>query len=110
MGENAASEGDLELVMVSMTFDASDDAALLGILSKYVVVGRTHEGCRNIDLVASATTPGRFVIIQKWESPGDQQRHFDSPMMIEMAESCAGLLARPPVIDLLEPISAYDLE
>jgi hypothetical protein len=29
--------------------------------------------------------------------------------MVEMARSCDGLLTAPPVIDLLEPISAHDL-
>jgi hypothetical protein len=29
--------------------------------------------------------------------------------MVEMARSCDGLLATPPRIDLLEPISAHDL-
>jgi hypothetical protein len=29
--------------------------------------------------------------------------------MVEMAGACSGLLARPPVIDLLETISAHDL-
>jgi quinol monooxygenase YgiN len=96
--------------MVSMTFDAADADRLLSILSKYVVMSRGHRGCRNIDLVASATKPGRFLVIQKWESAADQQAHFDSPTMVEMAESCRGVLARAPAIDLLEPISAHDLD
>jgi hypothetical protein len=29
--------------------------------------------------------------------------------MVEMAESCRGLLSRPPEIDLFEGISAHDL-
>lgn len=104
-----ASDDEVDLVLVTMRFDAADVDRLLGVLSKYVVVSRGHAGCRNIDLAASATTPGRFVVIQKWETPGDQQRHFDSDEMVAMARSCEGLLARPPSIDLLEPISAHDL-
>jgi len=95
--------------MVTMVFDAADVERLQAILAKYVVVSRGHPGCRNIDLCASATTPGRFVVIQKWESPEAQQAHFDSPDMVEMATACKGVLARPPVIDLLETISAHDL-
>jgi len=101
--------GDMELTMVTMVFDSSDAEALQSILAKYVVLSRGHEGCRNIDLCASATTPGRFVIIQKWESPQAQQTHFDSQDMVEMATACTGLLSRPPSIDLLETISAHDL-
>jgi quinol monooxygenase YgiN len=56
------------------------------------------------------TTPDRFVIVQKWEHPDDQRRHFDSSEMVEMARACTGLLASPPSIDLLEGISAHDLK
>jgi quinol monooxygenase YgiN len=100
---------EIELTIVTMTFDAADPDALLGVLAKYVVLTRGHEGCRNVDLAASATRPGRYVIVQKWESPGAQQAHFDSDDMVEMATSCRGLLASPPAIDLLEPVTAHDL-
>jgi quinol monooxygenase YgiN len=100
---------DVELTMVTMVFDSSDPEALQSILAKYVVLSRGHPGCRNIDLCASATTPGRFVVVEKWESPTAQRTHFDSADMIEMATACTGLLTRPPVIDLLQPISAHDL-
>ena len=66
-------------------------------------------GCRNIDLAASATRPGRYVIIEKWDSPAAQQVHFDSADMVEMAQACNGLLTSAPQIDLLEGISAHDL-
>jgi quinol monooxygenase YgiN len=95
--------------MVTMAFDALDPDALLAVLSRYVVLSRGHPGCRNIDLAMSTTQPNRFVIVQKWERPEHQQAHFDSPDMVTMAESCSGLLAGPPEIDLLEPISAHDL-
>jgi quinol monooxygenase YgiN len=102
-------DGDVELTMVTMTFDASDPGRLQSILAHYVVISRGHPGCRNIDLALSSTTPNRFVIIQKWESPEAQRAHFDSPEMVAMASSCDGILAGPPRIDLLEPISAHDL-
>ena len=100
---------DVELVMVTMVFDASDPQLLHPILAKYVVVSRGQPGCRNIDLCVSVTKPDRFVIIQKWEALEAQRAHFDSPAMVEMAEACRGLLTRPPEIDLLEGISAHDL-
>jgi quinol monooxygenase YgiN len=100
---------DVELTLVTMAFDATDADRLQGVLAKYVVLARGHPGCRNVDLCMSATTPGRFVVIEKWESPAAQRTHFDSPAMVEMAEACRGLLTGPPAIDLLEPISAHDL-
>jgi quinol monooxygenase YgiN len=106
----ATADGEIELMMVTLTFDASDAQRLQSVLARYVVLSRGHRGCRNIDLAMSSTTPDRFVIVQKWETPDAQRAHFDSPEMVEMAASCAGLLSAPPQIDLLEPISAHDLE
>ena len=100
---------EVELTMVSMAFDALDPERLQAVLARYVVVSRGHPGCRNIDLAMSTTQPNRFVIVQKWERPEDQQAHFDSADMVTMAEGCTGLLAGPPEIDLLDPISAHDL-
>ena len=100
---------EVELTIVTMTFDASDAERLLPVLAKYVVVSRGHPGCRNIDLCASVTTPNRFVIIQKWASMEAQRTHFDSTEMVDMAQSCGGLLTGPPTIDLLDGISAHDL-
>src|SRR5687767_9991009 len=104
-----AEDREAETSMVTMTFEAVDADALLGVLAKYVVLTRGHPGCRNVDLCMSVTTPERFVIVQKWEHPDDQRRHFDSPEMVEMAKACTGLLASAPAIDLLEGISAHDL-
>ena len=103
---------DVELTVVTLRLDAVDEpsaAQLLGVLSKYVVLARGHAGCRNIDLVASVTQPGRFLLVQKWDSPVAQQAHFDSDDMVEMAQSCRGLLSHAPEVDLWEGLSAHDL-
>ena len=100
---------DLEPVMVTMVFDTDDPETLLGILSRYVVVSRTQDGCRNIDMVASTIVPGRLTLVQKWNSVEHQQTHFDSPAMVTMADACTGLLSRPPEIDLHEPVTMHDM-
>lgn len=102
-------EGEIELAVVTMRFDSSDDAALLAILSKYVVLTRMVEGCRNVDLCSSVTVPGRHLVIQKWDDAEAQRAHFDSPLMVEMAESCVGILSAAPDIDLYDATSAHDL-
>jgi quinol monooxygenase YgiN len=104
-----AEQNDVELAIVTMRFDAADPEALLAILSKYVVLTRMEPGCRNIDLCWSVTQPGRYLLIQKWESAEAQRAHFDSPGMVEMATGCTGLLAAPPDIDLWDGPSAHDL-
>ena len=104
-----SADGEVELTLVTMTFDAVDAQRLQSVLARYVVVSRGHPGCRNIDLALSSTRPERFVVIQKWDSGDAQRTHFDSQDMVEMATACGGLLRSPPDIDLLEPISAHDL-
>jgi quinol monooxygenase YgiN len=103
------SNDDVEVMVVTMAFDAADPGRLQSVLAKYVVLARGAEGCRNVDLCLSVTDPLRFVVISKWESAATQRAHFDSPVMVDMARSCDGLLTRPPAIDLLEGISAHDL-
>lgn len=100
---------DVELVVVTMAFDAADPVHVVGLLSKYVVLARGHAGCRNIDLLASATKPGSYLVVSKWDSPDHQRAHFDSVDLVELAEGCRGLLASPPRIDLYDAISAHDL-
>jgi quinol monooxygenase YgiN len=104
-----AESAEVDLAIVTLRFDAIDDAALLAVLSKYVVVTRMQDGCRNVDLCSSVTVSGRHLVIQKWESPAHQRRHFDSETMIDMARSCDGILSGPPDIDLWDATSAHDL-
>ena len=100
---------EVDLAIVTMQFDAADAGALLAILSKYVVMTRMEAGCRNVDLCASVTHGGRYLLIQKWESAAAQREHFDSALMIEMATACTGVLASAPEIDLWDGPSAHDL-
>jgi len=102
-------DNELELTIVTLRFDAARPEGLLPVLAKYVVLSRMHPGCRNVDLCSSISTPGRFLIVEKWESPAAQRAHFDSADMVEMAEACRGLLTGPPDIELLAGISAHDL-
>ena len=102
-------DGEIELTIVTLQFQAAAAEQLLAVLSKYVVLARMEPGCRNIDLCASVGNPGRYLLIQKWESGDAQRAHFDGAVMTEMARSCTGLLAAPPVIDLWDAASAHDL-
>lgn len=108
-GEAINGDIEIDLTIVTLRFDAAAPERLVPVLAKYVVLTRMHPGCRNVDLCASVTTPGRLVVIEKWESPEAQRAHFDSADMVEMAEACRGLLTAAPEIDLLDGISAHDL-
>ncbi len=111
--DDAQHSDEIELMVVTMTFDAKatdqDNATLLAVLSKYVVLTRMQDGCRNVDLCSSMTRPGRHLIVQKWDSEDAQRRHFDADLMVDMARSCQGLLAQAPSIDLWQGTSAHDL-
>jgi quinol monooxygenase YgiN len=98
-----------EPVLVTLRFDTEQPEALLDLLARYVVVSRTHQGCRNMDLVASITVPGRYLVVQKWAAPADQRRHFDSDDMVSFARACTGLLRHAPEVDLYDGISMHDL-
>lgn len=99
----------VDLTIVTMRFDTADPTALLAVLSKYVVLARMEPGCRNIDLCSSYTHSGRYLLVEKWDTPEAQRAHFDSSTMVEMAQSCTGLLTAPPDIDLWDGPSAHDL-
>ncbi len=107
MSDDTPSE--IEPVMVTLTFETDRPADLLAILARYVVLSRNEPGCRNVDLVASVTKPGRLLIVEKWESETHQQEHFDGPTMVDMAHACNGLLTAPPDIDLHEAVTMHDL-
>jgi quinol monooxygenase YgiN len=102
---------DVELAVLTAIFDARAGAEeqLAGVLARYVVLARGEDGCRNIDLVASTTQRGRFVVIQKWDSPDSARAHLDGEAMTTMAREAVDLLAQRPDIDLHDPISAHDL-
>lgn len=106
-----ADTADVTLAIVAGVFDARPgaEAQLGAVLAHYVVVSRTSAGCRNIDLVVSLTTPGRFLVYEKWESPEHQRDHLTSPVAEEMATAAMPLLVGPPELGLFEAVSAHDL-
>jgi quinol monooxygenase YgiN len=104
-------DNPIEIAMMTASFDArpGDEEALLATLSRYVVLTRHEPACRNVDLVASCTHDGRFLVVEKWESAAALQAHLDSALMTDMARAAVGNLASKPAIDLYDTISAHDL-
>jgi quinol monooxygenase YgiN len=102
---------DVEIALLTATFDAraGDEERLLAALSRYVVLTRHEPECRNVDLVASVTQGGRFLVIEKWDSAEAVQAHLDSALMTDMATEVLPSLASKPAIDLHDTISAHDL-
>jgi quinol monooxygenase YgiN len=102
---------EIEIALLTATFDAvpGREESLLSSLSRYVVLTRHEPACRNVDLVASVTQGGRFLVIEKWDSAAALQEHLNSQLMTEMAESVLQSLATKPAIDMYDSISAHDL-
>jgi quinol monooxygenase YgiN len=113
MFEETAGGGrdEVAIAVLTATFDARAGAedTLAGALARYVVLTRRETGCRNVDLVASTTQDGRFLVIEKWVSAAAVQRHLDSELMTRMAQEVVPSLAVKPAIDLFDSISAHDL-
>ena len=101
--------GQIDPVVVTMRFVASDPSRVAAIISRYVVEARRSDGCINVDFCLSSGNSSVFVVISKWASPTTQRAHFDAPLTVEMAEALTGLLVSAPAIELLDPISAHDL-
>ena len=104
--------GEVEIAVLTAVFTARPEreSELAAVLARYVVLTRGEPGCRNVDLLTSATESGKFVVIEKWETPGDARSHLDTELMTAMASAAIPLLAGPPAIDLLDTISAHDLD
>jgi len=102
---------EVDLAVLTAVFDARPERAdeLAAVLARYVVLTRRAPECRNVDLLASATESGRFLVIQKWDSPDAARAHLDTELMTDMAQAAVPLLAAKPRIDLLDTISAHDL-
>ena len=102
---------DLEVAVMTAVFRARPDreGELAAVLARYVVLTRRAPACRNVDLLASATESGRFLVIEKWDSAPDARAHLDTQLMTDMAQAAVPLLADKPEIDLLDTISAHDL-
>jgi quinol monooxygenase YgiN len=102
---------DADLAVLTARFEplSGSEEPLMAVLARYVVLTRQVEACRNIDLLASATTPGRLLLVEKWASAADARAHLDSTEMTEMAAGAVGHLATRPEVDLYDTISAHDL-
>jgi quinol monooxygenase YgiN len=102
---------DVDIAVLTASFDAQSGAeeTLAATLARYVVMTRREPACRNVDLVTSLTHPGRFLVIEKWDSVDSVQAHLDSALMADMAREALPSLAGKPALDLYDTISAHDL-
>ncbi len=103
---------EVQISVVAGLFQARSgkEAELAATLARYVVLTRSVTGVRNVDLVVSASTSGRFLIVEKWDDADAQRAHLDSDAMVTMATQSGPLLTQLPDLELYDVISAHDLE
>lgn len=103
---------EVQISVVAGLFQARSgkEAELAATLARYVVLTRSVTGVRNVDLVTSASTTGRFLIVEKWDDADAQRSHLDSDAMVTMATQSGPLLTQLPDLELYDVISAHDLE
>ena len=89
---------ELEVAVLTAAFTARSDreADLAAVLARYVVLARGEGGCRNVDLLASATESGHFLVIEKWDSPELARAHLDTELMTGMAAAAFRSSPRSP--------------
>lgn len=106
-----ATVDEVELAIVAGMFSSKtgQEEHLAYALSRYVVLSRMEPGCRNIDLVASVTVPGLFMVWEKWESHDHRQAHFEGEASARMADAVRDLVREPPSFDIFDAVSAHDL-
>ena len=104
--------GDVEIAVLTAAFTARPEreGELAAVLARYVVLTRGEPGCRNVDLLISATESGKFVVIEKWDSPDDRPAHLDTELMTAWPRPRSRCWPSSPKIDLLDTISAHDLD
>jgi quinol monooxygenase YgiN len=99
----------MAVVVARFQAAANKEGDVAAVLSRYVVVSRGHEGCLNMDLLESEADPSLFMVVQKWASQDDRDRHFSSEDAVRMAESMRGIVTQAPEGVPFAPVSAYDL-
>jgi quinol monooxygenase YgiN len=74
------------------------------------VVGPTHQeaGCLKYIVHHGAQDPTQMVVVEKWTSKADLDKHLASPHVQELFRKAAGLVAAPPEIIAYEAISEGD--
>ena len=101
--------GEAAVVVVAM-LKVRPGTAAEAIEAFRPVVEKTHHerGCLAYALHRDRSAPDMIVLIEKWASQEDLDRHFDKPYVEDLGEMSSKLLAEPPRIVFCEPIDLGD--
>ncbi len=64
-----------------------------------------EEGCIQYELCAEIETTTKFTMIEKWKDKASWEAHMQAPHVQEGPAKLEGLLAGPPELKILTPVS-----
>ncbi|MGE0776008.1 MAG: putative quinol monooxygenase [Sphingomonadaceae bacterium] len=94
-----------DLLVVRMTAKYDRRAELKTMLTSMVPDVRREEGCLLFELFEDQAYPGRFVMLERWESEALRQVHLASPPVQAFIAAGPTLLAQPLDKQLLKAIT-----
>lgn len=98
---------EIVVVAILKVKEGMSDRAIEGFRP---VIEATHQepGCISYALHRDKSDPDTLVLVEKWQSQGDLDAHFQQPHMSEMGSLAGELLAEPPRIIFCGAIPAGD--
>lgn len=93
-------------VVAVITAKSGSEAIVEQALKTLVVASRRDHGCISYDLLASESTPGTFVTIEKWESQEDLDAHMSSSHIADVITAAGDHFDGSPAIHTLRSLEA----
>ncbi|MBA3982594.1 MAG: antibiotic biosynthesis monooxygenase [Acidimicrobiia bacterium] len=95
---------DLNVVAV-ITATSGSESEVREALTELVTATRTEAGCRSYELFESASAPGTFVTIERFEDQAAMDAHMQSDHIAAAFAAAGEHLAEAPAIHVLTPVT-----
>jgi quinol monooxygenase YgiN len=92
------------IVIAKLQAQEGKEQALEGVLAHTVEPARADHGNTTYALHRVPAVPGKFVLIEGWETQADYDAHMASPHTAELIAALGDLLAGAPDIEACEAI------
>jgi quinol monooxygenase YgiN len=89
-------------VMVTVQLTAKDLETTLNILSRALPVTRTYKGCRFINTFVGSSNSKRIILIQGWDSRGEQEAYINWRQETGDLQKLVSTLSEPPLVEYWE--------
>ncbi|MDL2253248.1 antibiotic biosynthesis monooxygenase [Ruminococcaceae bacterium OttesenSCG-928-I18] len=65
---------------------------------------RKEEGCEQYDFFKSSKDENHLVLLERWRSQEDLDKHFKLPHFVELVPKLGELCVKAPVIETVDPL------